>query len=288
MAFDELMGLTNRLLTSAQALAAVTALLRLDELGVQGDPAVRAQLERVVDALGVGGLDELDASERSVLVSFARSYLGQAVDLVENPERAGAWGYIDPVVLRAQGSASAVVARLIAGAGLGSPDARILDVGTGVAGLAVALCSTFPNATVVGLDPWEPSLAIARENVADAGLGNRITLLTTPVQSFADAEGFDLVWLPAFFIPENVLDAAIEGILLVTRPGGTLVVGARYGVQDDALVSAVDDLFTVRSGGSIAYPDDLITRLERAGFADVREIERTWEAPLRLVAARRA
>ncbi|CAN5300129.1 hypothetical protein BH20ACT13_BH20ACT13_12940 [soil metagenome] len=73
MAFDELMGLTNRLLTSAQALAAVTALLRLDELGVQGDPAVRAQLERVVDALGVGGLDELDASERSVLVSFARS-----------------------------------------------------------------------------------------------------------------------------------------------------------------------------------------------------------------------
>ena len=287
MAFDELMGLTNRLLTSAQALAAVTALLRLDELGAQGDPAVRAQLERVVDALGVS-LDELDASERSVLVSFARSYLGQAVDLVENPERVGAWGYNDPVVLRAQGSASAVVARLIAGAGLGSPDARILDVGTGVAGLAVALCSAFPNATVVGLDPWEPSLAIARENVADAGLENRITLLTTPVQSFDDAEGFDLVWLPAFFIPEAVLDAAIERIFLVTRPGGTFVVGARYGVRDDALVSAVDDLFTVRSGGSIAYPDDLIPRLERAGFADVREIDRTWEAPLRLVEGRRA
>ncbi len=135
MAFDELMGLTNRLLTNAQALAAVAALIRLDELGVQGDPAVRAQLERVVDVLGVS-VDELDASERSVLVSFARSYLGQAVDLLENPERGGAWGYNDPVVLRAQGSASAVVAQLIAGTGLGSPDARILDVGTGVAGLA--------------------------------------------------------------------------------------------------------------------------------------------------------
>ena len=287
MAFDELMGLTNRLLTSAQALAAITALLRLDELGVQGDPGVRAQLERVVDALGVSGLDELDAGERSVLVSFARSYLGQAVDLVEYPERAGAWAYSDPVVLRAQGSASGVVARLITGAGLGSPDARILDVGTGVAGLAVALCSAFPSATVVGLDPWEPAIAIARENVANAGLESRITLLTTPIQSFADPEGFDLVWLPAFFIPETVLDTAIETIFGVTRPGGTLVVGARYGVRDDVLVSAVDDLFTVRSGGSVLYPEDAVARLRRAGFSDANEVERDWDAPLRLVVGRR-
>jgi ubiquinone/menaquinone biosynthesis C-methylase UbiE len=278
---------TNRLLTSAQALAAVTARLRLDELGVQGDPSVRAQLDRVVDALRVGSLDELDASDRSVLVSFARSYLGQAVDLVENPERAGAWAYSDPVLLQAQGSASGVVARLIANADLGSPD-RILDVGTGVAGLAVPLCSTFPNATVLGLDPWEPALAIARENVADAGLDERVTLLAIPIESFDDPEGFDLVWLPAFFIPETVLNEAIKRVFAVTRPGGTLVVGALYGAGDDPLAAAVDDLFTVRSGGSVVYPDDLVARLERAGFADVREVERTWDAPLRLVAGRRA
>jgi ubiquinone/menaquinone biosynthesis C-methylase UbiE len=288
MAFDDLMGLTNRLLTSAQVLAAITARLRLDELGEQGDPAVRAQLDRVVDALGVGGLDELDPRERSVLVSFARSYLAQAVDLVENPERTGAWAYDDAVLLRAQGSASAVVARLIADAGLGSPDARILDVGTGVAGLAVALCSTFPQATVVGLDPWEPALAIARENVAEAGLDGRITLLPTPIESFQDADGFDLVWLPAFFIPETALADAIERVFAVTRAGGTLVVGAAARRGDDPLAAAVDDLFTVRSGGSVVPPEDLLARLERAGFADVRQVERTWEAPLRLVAGRRA
>jgi hypothetical protein len=32
----------------------------------------------------------------------------------------------------------------------------------------------------------------------------------------------------------------------------------------------------------------VLARLERAGFADVRQVERTWEAPLRLVAGRRA
>jgi len=288
MAFEELMGLTNRLLTSAQVLAAVTARLRLDELGEQGDPDARAQLDRVIDALGVDSLDELDARERSVLVSFARSYLAQAVDLVENPERAGAWAYNDAVLLRAQGSASAVVARLIADAGLGSPDARILDVGTGVAGLAVALCSTFPNATVVGLDPWEPALAIARENVAEAGLDGRITLLPTPIQSFQDADGFDLVWLPTFFVPETVLDEAIGRVFAVTRPGGTLVVGAAARRGDDPLAAAVDDLFTVRSGGSVVPPEDLLARLERAGFSDVRQVERTWDAPLRLIAGRHA
>ena len=72
MAFDKLMGLTNRFLSSAQALAAMSAHLRLAELGVAGDAAVRVQLDRVLDELGVREeLDDLDAGERSVLLSFA-------------------------------------------------------------------------------------------------------------------------------------------------------------------------------------------------------------------------
>ena len=288
MASDELMGLVNRLLVSAQALAAVTARLRLDEQGERGDPAVRAQLDRVVEALGLTEkLDQLDAQERRFALSLARSYLAQAMDLVDEPARAGAWTHSDPVLLNAQGSASGVVARLFEQAGLGSPDARILDVGTGVAGLAIALCSTFPGATVVGLDPWEPALALARKNVAAAGLDARITLFPTPIESFEDPDGFDLAWLPAFFIPRAVLENAVERIFALTRPGGMLVVAAPHGTDDDPLAAAVDDLFTVRSCGSVVPPEELITLLERAGFADVHEAERTWQAPLGLVVGRR-
>ena len=90
MAFQELMGLSNRLLTDAQALAALTARLRLAELGVEGDPAVREQLDRVVDALGAREhIQELGEGERSVALSFARSYLAQAMDLVEIPPAQG-------------------------------------------------------------------------------------------------------------------------------------------------------------------------------------------------------
>jgi ubiquinone/menaquinone biosynthesis C-methylase UbiE len=180
------------------------------------------------------------------------------------------------------------VARLIAGSGLGTPDARILDVGTGVGGLAVAFATRFPESTIVGIDPWEPALALAREKVAAASLDGRVTLLNTTVQELDDADGFDLVWLPSFFIPEPVLDTAIARINALMRPGATLVVGLRYGEDDESLASAADDLFIVRAGGSVVYPEDAIARLRNAGFADPREVERDWDAPLRLVIGRRS
>ena len=283
------MALSNRLLTDAQALAALTARLRLDELGVEGDPDVRVQLDRVVDALGAREhVDGLDDGERSVVLSFARSYLGQAVDLVEDPTRAGSWSYADPVLLQAQGSASAVVARLIADAGLGSADARILDVGTGVGGLAVAFATRFPESTIVGIDPWEPALALARERVAAAGLNGRVVLLNQTIQELEDPDGFDLVWLPSFFIPEPVLDTALARIHTLMRPDATLVFGTYDVTGDEPLASAVHDLFTVRAGGSVVYPGEAIARLGRAGFDDAREIERDWDAPLRLVVGRRS
>ena len=83
-----------------------------------------------------------------------------------------------------------------------------------------------------------------------------------------------------------MLDEAIERIFAVTRPGGTVVVGAPYSAGDDPVAAAADDLVTVRSGGSVLRPEDVKARLGRAGFAGPEEVERTWEAPLRLVAGR--
>ncbi|MFL5933718.1 MAG: SAM-dependent methyltransferase [Gaiellaceae bacterium] len=288
MPFQELMGLTSRLLVDAQALAAITARLRLDDLGVEGDPAVRAQLDRVVEVVGAReDVEALNEGERPIVLSIARSYLTQALDLIEHPEDAGAWSNSDPVLLRAQGSASAAVAGLFAAAGLGSDGVRILDVGTGVGGLAIAFCKTFPGATVVGVDPWEPALAIARENVAAAGLEPRIALVSARIEELDDPDGFDLTWLPSFFIPEHVFAAAVERIFALTRPGGTLVVGTRRTYEDDPLAAAVDDLFTVRSGGSALAPQDAVARLEAAGFESPHEVEGSWHAPLGLVAGRR-
>jgi len=288
MAFDELMGLTNRLLANALALAAVSARLRLDELGEAGDPELEAQLDRVISELGVGEqLDELEPGERAVLLSFSRSYLAQGLDLVDDPTRANSWSHTDPVLLQAQGSASGVVATLLTDLGLVEDGARILDVGTGVAGLAIAFCRILPAATVVGIDPWEPSLTLARANVAEAGLEDRVTLADAFVQEFEDGVGFDIAWLPSFFIPEPVLEPAVARLHRLLRPGGRLVVGVTFADASDPLGAVTDDLMTVRSGGSVADPTRAAALLSSAGFEDVHELERTWNPPLRFVVGTR-
>ncbi|HXK33963.1 MAG TPA: class I SAM-dependent methyltransferase [Dehalococcoidia bacterium] len=287
MAIERAMALVTELLTQAQALAAVTARMRLDELGVSGEPAQREQLDRVVEKLGAAEhLEDLTPDERAIVVAFARSYMRQALDLIDEPERVGSWSHTDATLLQAQGKASAAVASLALEAGVGKPDARILDIGTGVAGLAIAFSSVFPASTVVGIDPWEPSLELARQNVADAGLDSRIMLRAATVEAFDDPDGFDLVWLPSFFIPERVMDEALRTVRRVLRPGGEVMVGVLDG-PDDSLAGIIDALVTVRSGGALLTPADAVARLQRAGFAEAREVERTWKAPLRLAVGRR-
>jgi 2-polyprenyl-3-methyl-5-hydroxy-6-metoxy-1,4-benzoquinol methylase len=285
--FNELLALTTRLITQAEALGALVARLKLDATGEPGDPEVTAQMDRVVGLLGATELcANLDERQRTTAIGYATTLLRQAMDLIEDPVRPGGWFYTDPQIIQGQGAGSTIVAQLIAGAGIGTPDARILDVGTGVGALAVAFCRTFPDSTVVGIDPWELSLELARQNVAASGVGSRITLRRTRIEDFEDDEGFDLVWMPVIFLSRAILEEAIRRAVAAMRPGAEIVLG-RYTGSDDPLVGALGDLRTLRSGGTLLGPDDTRALLERAGLVDVREIERTWPAPLGLTAGRR-
>ena len=111
VAFQELMEVTNRLLTNAQGLAAFAARLRLDELGVAGRPG-RAGAARPGDRtrLAPGSrYKELGEGERSVLLAQSRAPTWPRRWIWSRiPVRAGAWSYADPVLLEAQGSASAI------------------------------------------------------------------------------------------------------------------------------------------------------------------------------------
>lgn len=285
--FNELQALTTRLITQAEALAALVARLRLDATGEPGDPEVTAQLDRVVDLIGATDLcTDLDERERTTVIGHATTMLRQAMDLIDDPVRPGGWYYTDPQIIQGQGASSVIVAQLIAGAGIGRHDARILDIGTGVGALAVAFCRAFPASTVVGIDPWELSLELARQKVAAAGLASRITLRQTQIEAFEDDEGFDLVWMPVIFLSRAILENAVVRAVAAMRPGAQLVLG-RYAGSDDPLVGVLGDLRTIRSGGTLLDASDTRALLEGAGLVDVREIERTWSAPIGLTAGRR-
>jgi SAM-dependent methyltransferase len=285
--FNEIQALSMRLVIEAESLAALVARLKLDAAGEPGDPEVTAQLDRVVDLIGATDLcADLEERERATVIGHATTMLRQAIDLMEDPVRPGGWFYTDPQILQGQGASSVIVAQLIAGAGIGSHDARILDIGTGVGALAVAFCRTFPDSTVVGIDTWELSLELARRNVAAAGLGSRVTLRATPIDAFEDDEGFDLVWMPVIFLSRAILEGAVARAVAAMRPGAQMVLG-RYAGPDDPVACALGDLRTIRSGGTLLDASDTRALLEGAGLVDVHEIDRTWPAPIELTAGRR-
>ncbi len=297
MAYQELIAKVVPLSVSAEAVAALAARLKLDATGETADPAVRAQLDRVVDALlEPGTLDDVDENERQSVIGIITSFLKQALELVENPARTPGWVYTDPAVLQSQGQSSAAVPPLWAQfvvptldgleASLASSGARVLDIGSGTGWLAISACRVFPNASVVGLDPWGPSNELARANIADAGLEHRITLRTGVIEEFEDAERFDLIWMPVLFVPPAVLDAAVQHAADSLRKGGWLILGG-YAAPPDPLAHAVNDLRAVRGGGTPISDKQGVALLEAAGLANAHAVQKAWPAPVRFVVAQR-
>ena len=298
MGTAEVMKVAVPLLGAAEAASALGASLRLHRDAREVAPELAAQLAAVLDALGIREVvDALDERESEALLGIVEGFLAQAADFVVEPGRDG-WNHDQASILLAQGHSSALVARALHGvvvpalddelAGrLEGPDAAFLDVGAGVGALAVAACRLWPSLRVVALDPWMPALAIAREQVTAAGLQERIEVREGVVEELEDADGFDLAWLPTFFIPPAALEPAAERVFAVMREGGWATFGL-YARPGDPFRDALADLRTVRQGGTLIAPQDVATLLERAGFVDVGvHFDPAWPLPIVFVAGRR-
>lgn len=296
MATDEVRAAVGRLIEAAEALAAVggAAILRVSQ--VDADPELRAALEGVVDALGVrAAWDEASTAELAPLLPLVRTAFQEAIALVAEPARAPGWSYTDVELLQSAGQASASFPQALAARGLAhlpglaerldAPAASFLDVGVGVGGIAVAMCQQWPGLRVVGIDPWEPALAIARRAVAAAGLDDRVELRPQGVEALADDSVHDLAFVPAPFLPPALLPAAVERVARALAPGGWLVLASYRG--DGPLGEAVARLRTVRSGGTALDGPAGEALLRATGLADVATLPDDAWASARLVVGRR-
>lgn len=293
MSTADLMAIAQRLNLSVDALAALGAHLRARTEGIAVPTEVAELLDDVAAALDVD-LTDLTDDEMRIVADSIRTYFIQAADLLADPGREPGWTFDDPVLLQSQGRASASVAKLISAIvptldgltdRLQRPDAAMLDVGTGVAELAIEIARTYPAVHIVGIDPWRPALDLARENLAAAGLDDRIELREQRVEELTDRDRFDLVWLAGPFLPPDVTEPALARSARALRSGGWLVMGA-YAGPADPLAATLAALRTVRGGGRPLAADESIDLLGAAGFTDVRQIERTWPAPVDFVVGR--
>jgi hypothetical protein len=125
----------------------------------------------------------------------------------------------------------------------------MLDVGVGVAAMAVAYCEVFPGLRVVGLDVFPRALELAERTVEQAGMNSRIELRQQDVASIEDREVFCLGWLPAPFVPRNAIDAGLPRMVRALVPGGWLMVGHGK-LAGEGLSQAITRLQTVAFGGT--------------------------------------
>jgi SAM-dependent methyltransferase len=292
MSFDTLMSVVRRLTESTESLAVLGAELRLRRDAVSGDPRLRELLTRVATAIEPSLLDGLDAVQESIAHGAIETSFRQAADLLERPARPPGWFYDDPLVLEAQRLASRLNVGTIAAiaeqrpplaAILKSPG-TFLDVGTGVARLAIEVARRWPALRVVGVDPWRPALTIAHQNVAESGLAGRIELRAERVEDLTDNNAYSLAWLPVPFFPITATKDVFARIAEMLAPGGWLIVGF-YPPGTTSLANALGELHAVRAGGHRWTAGEIDERLRGAGFVAVEAVSPT--SPVHFVLGRK-
>jgi SAM-dependent methyltransferase len=267
------------LTAAVESVGALGAEIRLRQSGAPGHPALRPALQRVVEALGPGLLDDAEPFDLAVIFGQLRYALQEALDLIAAPEREPGWSYTEPAILQERGRGSRRVVSAMVEAARRHPSLAaalergraFLDVGTGVGFIGIEMVKCFPRMHAVGIDILEPALALAAQNIAAEQVGERMTLRNQSIAAIDDEDAFDLVWLPSMFLPVEVLDASLPRILRALRPDGVLVLGM-FATKTVPHGAALREVLTIRSGGVPWSPDAIAARLNEAGFAEVEYV----------------
>jgi predicted O-methyltransferase YrrM len=192
--------------------------------------------------------------------------------------RAG-WSHSDPDVLVAQGETAGLF-RLSAEHVLPSleglrealerPGARFLDVGAGVGVISSELCMVYPEVSAECFEPNPEARRIGRERIRSAGLEERICFRAEGVEELTAAGLYDLAIIPQPFLSPRAFELGIERIRTALRPGGWMLVLALEVPATDPVAAAAARFRARLWGGGAVSAEELIAKLEGAGFEDAR------------------
>jgi SAM-dependent methyltransferase len=298
MTIQALREFVNRHNASVTGLAALGALLDSHATGAPLDPKLLESTRGLLSALGAGDvLDGVSAQEALPLLAELRMVFAADAKLLYAESRTLGWTHTEPEILQAAGDVSSGFAqgltRMVAPSldglseRLSSPGARFLDVGVGVGALSIALANILPSLSIVGIDPWQPSLARARENVDRAGLADRIELRELAAENLEDRDAFDLAWMPTLFFQERAVAPACKRVHYALRPGGWALVAMINPGADNSPAAALARMRQVLYGGHASTPSTIEALLSEVGFSDVRTLPSPPGALVAFVAGRR-
>ena len=150
---------------------------------------------------------------------------------------------------------------------------HILDVGCGTANLAIAIKKRSPNAEILGIDPDEKILKIAKEKIQQEKLNIKL------VKAFAQklplkSNSFD--WVVSSFaihhIPSDLKGQAFYEMYRVLRSGGTILI-IDIGVPKNLLAKIAGTVFSVIESVGPNLRGFIPKALKEVGFYNVQEVE---------------
>jgi len=279
MSFESFIKKCQTLNWSLEALAALGAELRLRREELNTDSRVASLLREVVHRIEPGLLDGFDSSQELAGLALIQTSFRQAIDLLENPERAPGWNYEDPLILESQGQVSRLIVRGIDTLAASRPaldttlrqPGALLDIGTGVGWLAIEAARSWPTMRVVGIDSWEPALALARKNLDRSGVAERVEFRSQRVEHLDEENIFTLAWLPGPFLAAEILAVALERVYRALAPGGWLIFGLHVRPPNE-LAEALTNLRIVRWGGHPWTTTEVEQRLKALKFERIEAV----------------
>lgn len=256
MSFQSLMDAIRRLSASSEALAALGAELRLRRDETSAHPETRRLLRDIVGGIGPDLLNDVTPQQEAIALATIGAGFHHATDLLDNPARDPGWLHQDSEIIQSLGRQSMQIVHQVNSFAAKTPALQetltnpgaFLDIGTGAGWLAIEAARVWPTLHVVGIDIWEPSLALARANVIEAGVHERVAVRVQNVVELDDREAFTVVWYPGPFLPLEIAPLAMENACRALVPGGWLVFGI-FSPQPDPLGEAITALRIVRCGG---------------------------------------
>jgi SAM-dependent methyltransferase len=107
---------------------------------------------------------------------------------------------------------------------MADPPARVADIGCGGGWSSIGIAQAYSKVQVDGYDLDEPSVALAQENVAEAGLGNRVRIERRDAGDPSLRGRYDLI--TAFECVHDMSDpvGALRTMLGLARDGGSVIV----------------------------------------------------------------
>jgi ubiquinone/menaquinone biosynthesis C-methylase UbiE len=101
--------------------------------------------------------------------------------------------------------------------------ATLVDLGTGPGLMAIELQKLWPQARIVGVDPSDEMLSIARENAAAAGISNLEAKLGTAEEIPLAPESADVVISQSSFHEWEDPHKGLGEVFRILKPGGSLI-----------------------------------------------------------------